>query len=245
MEPEDPIQLLQQLRAEGDSIPRYTTSAEFITWQQRTRSALSKCLGEGHRITRAFVDLRWTPRVYNPGDDSGFIQAFWATMQRAQDIIDAALFELEQLRAYVDVVEGGGVDPELWKYVRGHVWTEEWGKVASQSSIYTEDRIRRWAGRPAGEVGEKLMSAVFGDKGDYRLGLTESEKQGWHRFAMGTAMALRNVDGHHLQSRPDHKVYAMGVLGANSLLLTQMRFEHGNRFHDMTRGEPPDPGRPA
>jgi hypothetical protein len=111
--------------------------------------------------------------------------------------------------------------------------------LKSGASIFTEDRIRRWAGRPANEVGEKLMTAVFGDHGDYRLGVTEAEKQGWHRFAMGASMALRNVDAHRLQSRTDHKLYAMGVLGASSLLLTQMRFDHGNHFHDTSPGVDP------
>ncbi len=78
------------------------------------------------------------------------------------------------------------------------------------------------------------MTAVFGDSGDYRLGLTDGERQGWFRTAMGLAMAVRNVDAHRIQRRDDHKRYAMGVLGTCSLLLTQLRYERGNRFHDTT-----------
>jgi hypothetical protein len=78
------------------------------------------------------------------------------------------------------------------------------------------------------------MTAVFGDRGGYRLGLTDGEKQGWHRLAMGASMALRNADTHRIASRDDHKRYAMGVLGAGSLLLTQLRHEHGNRFQDTS-----------
>lgn len=69
------------------------------------------------------------------------------------------------------------------------------------------------------------------------MGRTSGEKQGWHRLAMGIAMALRNVDAHRFQSRDDHKRYALGVLGTCSLLLTQMRYEHGNRFQDVGPAE--------
>ena len=81
---------------------------------------------------------------------------------------------------------------------------------------------------------KKLMTAVYGENGDYRLGLTTGEKQGWHRLAMGISMALRNADAHRIQTRSDHKRYAMGVLGVSSLLLTQTRYEHGNRFKDTS-----------
>ena len=57
---------------------------------------------------------------------------------------------------------------------------------------------------------------------------------GWRFFAQGIAQALRNVDTHRIQERPDLKRYALGVVGACSLLLTQMRFEHGNRFRDTS-----------
>lgn len=40
-----------------------------------------------------------------------------------------------------------------------------WVKVASQAAIFTEDRIRRWAGRPVGEVGKDLAVAIFGKSG--------------------------------------------------------------------------------
>jgi hypothetical protein len=42
--------------------------------------------------------------------------------------------------------------------------------------------------------------------------------------------AVRNVATHRIDLRDDAKRYAMGVLGAGSLLLTQLRYEHGNRF---------------
>ena len=75
------------------------------------------------------------------------------------------------------------------------------------------------------------------------MGLTAGEEQGWQFLAQGIAQALRNADTHRIQERPDHKRYTMGVVGACSLLLTQMRYLHGNRFRDTSPTAPgPDDG---
>ncbi|MGB6164963.1 MAG: TIGR02391 family protein [Pseudonocardiaceae bacterium] len=124
--------------------------------------------------------------------------------------------------------------PELWEHIAPEIQTEAWGKVASQAVIFTEDRIRKWAGRPVSEVGKDLAIAIFGKAGQFQMGQTDGEIQGWQLFAQGIAQALRNVDAHRIQNRPDHKRYALGLVGACSLLLTQMRYEHGNRFRDTT-----------
>jgi hypothetical protein len=119
------------------------------------------------------------------------------------------------------------IDPALWEHVGNLVETGNWVQVASQTAIFVEDRIRTWAGRPVGEVGERLMTEAFGVKsGKLVLGRTEGEHEGWHRIAMGLSMALRNVDTHHIQNRPDVRQYAIGVLGAGSLLLTQTRYQY-------------------
>jgi hypothetical protein len=227
------IAQLVALREEAAGLPTSTSSAEFNSWQHRTRSVLSKALGSSHHVTQAFIQMHWTPMMFSTGDSSAFRRAFTAAVPEAQGLLDAAIFELEQLSAS-GVPDDVSVDPELWAHVEGHARAEEWGKMASQTAIFTEDRIRKWTGRPPDEVGERLMTAVFGDRGEYRLGLTDGEKQGWHRFAMGISMATRNADAHRIQDRPDHRLYAMGVVGASSLLLTQLRYEHGNRFHDSS-----------
>lgn len=64
------------------------------------------------------------------------------------------------------------------------------------------------------------------------MGQTDGEMQGWQLFAQGIAQALRNVDARSIQDQPDHKRYALGLVGACSLLLTQIRYEHGNHFRD-------------
>jgi Protein of unknown function (Hypoth_ymh) len=114
------------------------------------------------------------------------------------------------------VVDEAGVDAELWRHIAPEVAAEAWGKVASPAVIFTEDRIRRWARRPVSEVGKELAVGVFGKRGQFQMGQTESENQGWQLYAQGIAQALRNVDAHRVQERPDHKRYAMGLLGACS-----------------------------
>lgn len=232
------INLAEEIRLLAAREPS-TSSAAFTSWQSRTRSTLSKALGTAHHITTSVVDTRWTPSIYAMGDTSAFVDAFRAAAQRVQGYLEAAGAELESVSgAYVDAA---GIDPELWAYVAADVDAEQWGKAATQTTLFTEDRIRRWTGQPAQLVGEKLMTAVFGDKGNYRLGLVEGEQQGWHRLAMGVSMALRNVVGHRIQDRPGNRRYTLGVLGTCSLLLTQLRYEHGTRFHDTSPVPAADP----
>ncbi len=54
--------------------------------------------------------------------------------------------------------------------VAPEIAAEAWGKVASQAVIFTEDRVRKWAGRPVGEVGKDLAVAVFKPDGVFRHG---------------------------------------------------------------------------
>lgn len=241
MDVDKAVEMLQALRDEAMALPHSISSAEFNSWRQRTRSILTRAIGEGHAITQSFIGMSWTPMMYNMGDQTAFPRAFQRAVPKAQGLIDSAIFELEQLRDAADTADEASYDPELWEHVGSHVLAGEWVKLASQTAIFTEDRIRKWTGRPAEEVGEKLMTAVYGERGEYRLGLTDGEKQGWHRLAMGISMALRNADAHRIQSRLDHKRYAMGVLGVSSLLLTQTRYEHGNRFKDTSPASTDEP----
>lgn len=195
---------------------------------------LTRGLGESHHITERFIKIRWTPSTYVVGDRSAFTQAFKATIPEAQGVIDAAIAEIEMLVDEVPIADESGIDAELWEHISPEVQAEAWGKVASQAVIFTEDRIRKWAGRPVGEVGKDLAIAIFGRSGQFQMGQTDGEMQGWQLFAQGIAQALRNVDAHRIQDRPDHKRYALGLVGACSLLLTQMRYEHGNRFRDTS-----------
>ena len=237
MKAEDAAKRLHALLNETAKLPPSTSSAEFNSWNPRVRSVLTRALGESHHITLRFTAIRWTPMV---GESSeGF---FRRAMTVAQGVIDAAITEMDLLADEVPAADESGVDAELWEHIAPEVAAEAWGKVASQAVIFTEDRIRKWAGRPVSEVGKDLAVAIFGRNGQFQMGRTESENQGWQLYAQGIAQALRNVSAHRLQERPDHKRYAMGLVGACSLLLTQMRYEHGNRFRDESPAgaEPPD-----
>ncbi|WP_152546884.1 TIGR02391 family protein [Amycolatopsis orientalis] len=232
MKPDDAADRLRALHTEAAHLPTSTSSAEFNSWNLRVRSVLNRALGETHHITETFLDIRWTPTMYTMGDNSAFINTFRATIPEAQGVLDAAIAELDLLADDTPIADESGVDPELWEHVAPEMQAGAWGKVASQAVIFTEDRVRKWAGRPVGEVGKDLAVAIFGKAGQFQMGKTEGETQGWQLFAQGIAQALRNVDAHRIQDRPDHKRYALGLVGACSLLLTQMRYEHGNRFRD-------------
>lgn len=62
-------------------------------------------------------------------------------------------------------------------------------------------------------------------------GKEPSEWEGWRALGMGFVQALGNVDRHNIQKRDDAKRYAFGVLGIGSLILTQLRYQHGDDLH--------------
>lgn len=231
MKSEDAVDRLQGLDAELMVLEPTWKTAAFESWQLRTRSVLGHSIGKDQHITEAFNRTHWSSLSF---DDSADRHQFEQSRMLVHGMFEAAIAELQMLADEVPIADEEGVDPELWERVAPETQAEAWDKVALNAVVFTEDRIRKWAGRPPGEVGKDLAVAIFGPSGDYRMGLVDPEKQGWQLFAQGIAMALRNVDTHRIQERPDHKRYALGVVGACSLLLTQMRFEHGNRFQDTS-----------
>jgi hypothetical protein len=68
---EDAIKRLRALRDETATLPPSTSSAEFNSWEPRTRSALTRALGEKHYITQRFK-TKWTPSAYGLGDTIAF-----------------------------------------------------------------------------------------------------------------------------------------------------------------------------
>lgn len=231
MDTGEAAQILGELRIEASSLGPNTLSSNFVSWHYKVESVLARALGDNHRLTLAFLNLFWAPASYTIANE-GAIRAeyFEDAMIEGLGILDAAQYELQLVGQALDEAMDRGFDPELWAFVQSDVVAEAWGKVVSQAGIFTEDRIRTWAGRPAEEVGQALMTSVFGDAGQYRLGITEAERKAWHLLAMGISGALRNPGGHRIIARPDHKTHAIGVLGACSVLLTELRFEHGNTF---------------
>lgn len=115
------------------------------------------------------------------------------------------------------------IDPELWEHVGDLVRMQKWTQIASQTTIFLESTLRSWLA-PTSEPYLALAAKAFHpDKGRFVLGTDASERDGWFRFAHGIGAALRNVDAHRIQRRENAPAYAMGVLGAASLLLSQTK----------------------
>lgn len=168
MKPEEVIARMRALRVAAATLPHSTSSTEFNSWMSRVRSLLTRALGEHHHITERFINTKWTPSIYTIGDTSAFSATFRAKIPKVQGILDAAIAEIELLADEVPVADESGVDAELWEHIAPEVQAEAWGKVASQAVIFTEDRVRKWAGRPVGEVGKDLAVATFGSRGSFR-----------------------------------------------------------------------------
>jgi Protein of unknown function (Hypoth_ymh) len=228
----------KHLRERLDDLDRLQSVADpaFEVWKQKTDRMLSAVFGEEHRLLAEFRRILYRPTA-GPVSAGVHSAAFTRGQNAARGVLEAAIYEKEELDSY-ELLHASFVDPELWENVEHLVEGEQWAQVASQTAIFVEDRIREWASRSSEEIGERLMTTVFTPEGDVLpLGNTSGERQGWHRLAMGFAMALRNVDTHRIQSRPDLKRYAFGVLGVGSLLLTQLRYQYGSELSETT--EPP------
>lgn len=228
---------------EADSRSVMDGGSGLTAWKGKVRGVLVAALGHDDHLVERFDKVRYslgasserTPR-------SAFDNARRGGVRNACGVIDAALY---QLRLHAEngeePVDTRSFDSDLWEHVRGLVEAEDWAKVASQTAIFLEDRVRSWAGDPKsgkGEslVGKDLMGRVFSDDSDWRLGSRAAEREGWRGLGVGFAQALSNVDRHRIQQRQDARRYAIGVLGLGSLLLTQMRYEHGDLVEDVQTG---------
>jgi hypothetical protein len=187
-----------------------------------------------HHLTRNFNGIRYGLAAYSSSTpQSSFDRAFQRGLNQACGVIEAAIFDLELSGTSDDAVDETAFDPDLWAHVQSHVQNEEWDKVASQTAIYVEDCVRKWCGDPKGRSGETLVGKglftnIFANDGQYRLGKEAGEWEGWRSLGAGFAQALGNVDRHNIQRRTDAKRYAFGVLGLGSLILTQLRYQHGD-----------------
>jgi len=229
---------LETLQAEAANPASIRAEPGFTTWKAKVDAALVRAHGPDHLSVKAFRDIRYNPGVYVSGSgDEPFIRAHRTGVQQAVGLIEAAIYELKlHIADDTEPVDVRAYDPDLWDHVKKLVEDEEWGKVASQTAIFVEDRVRAWAGHPKGKddselVGKGLHARVFADDSEYRLGRTRSEWEGWRALGMGFAQAAGNVDRHRIQQRDDARRYAIGVLGLGSLLLTQLRYEHGDHLH--------------
>jgi hypothetical protein len=239
MQAQRAIEVLTELKEEADQRGiELRPSGKFSSWKGRVRSTLIRALGKDHHLLTGFENVKYSLMAFSTGTpDSSFERAFLGGLQKASGIIEAAIFELQEDGTSDDAVDETAFDPDLWSHVQTHIQNEEWQKVASQTAIYVEHRVRTWCGDPRGSngqalVGKGLFADVFAPAAQYRLGKEPGEWEGWRGLGMGFAQALSNVDRHNIQKRDDAKRYAFGVLGLGSLILTQLRYQHGEDLHE-------------
>ncbi|MFJ5027714.1 TIGR02391 family protein [Streptomyces sp. NPDC088560] len=238
MQAQRAIEVLTSLKEEADRRGiELRPPGEFSSWKGRVRSTLIRSLGKDHHLLADFEKVRYSLMMYTTDTpDSSFQRAFLGGLRKASGVIEAAIFELQEAGTSDDAVDETAFDPDLWAHVRMHVQNEEWQKVASQTAIFVEDRVRQWCGEPRGNngqvlVGKGLFAAILANDAQYRLGKEPGEWEGWKALGMGFTQALSNVDRHNIQKRDDAKRYAFGVLGIGSLILTQLRYQHGEILH--------------
>lgn len=236
------IEALEVLKEEGANQQVMNGGEHWTAWKGKVRGVLVAALSKDDHLVDRFDNVSYSLGMWSTSTpDYAFDQARHGGIRNACGIIDAALYQLRLRMEGDEPVDLRSFDPELWEHVRQLVEDGDWGKVASQTAIFVEDRIRTWAGEPSGRqgealVGKGLMAHVFGDSSDWRLGSRAGEREGWRGLSMGFAQALGNVDRHRIQSRDDAQRYAIGVLGLGSLLLTQLRHEHGELIEDQQTG---------
>jgi hypothetical protein len=233
METKRAVQNLRELKVEAQELT-WPCISEFSSWRGRVNSVLTRALGAHHHLVAEFANV-----YYSLESDDDYhrdvAKEFKWGMESACGLIEAAIFDLELGGTSDDAIDESAFDRDLWMHVQAHVQNEDWQTVASQTAIFVEDRIRKWCGGPTAKdgrtlVGKGLYAVVFADDGEYRLGNERGEWEGWRMLSMGFAQALSNVDRHNIQRRADAKLYAIGVLGLGSLILTQLRHVHGEHL---------------
>lgn len=228
MRVETAIDHLRSLRARASEPVIQSDTSESTTWKKQVRSIFSRSLGEDHHLVKELDGVRYSPGFISDSTPaSAWVERYRAGIAEAVSYIDAVIFELELDSTDSPPTDGHFYDPELLTHVLKTIEGEDWEKLAAQVVIFVEDKVRRWSVAPDSTVGKGLYASALADDAELRLGKVKSEWEGWRMLGMGLAQAVGNVDRHRLQNREDARRYAIGVLGLGSLLLTQLRFEHG------------------
>ncbi len=231
------LELLEHLKSEADDPIQLRHQGEGYSWQRKILRLLLEVFGEDDPLVARMLSLNFE---VNSSYDQDHERAFVRWVKDVRSVINDAIYYAKLGNSALSdlaspIVKPGWCDPDLWEHVESAVTAERWMEVASRVEIYVEDRVRRWCGNPKDIkgnvlVGKALYAKVFADDAPYRLGRQQSEWEGWRSLSVGFALALGNVDRHNIQSRDDAERYAFGVLGTGSLLLTQLKYEHGNKL---------------
>jgi len=151
------VALLKERLAELKELQ--STGPEFETWMRKAERTLRLTMGDDHELVKVFEDIQW----YSLVPESHTIMG----TDTAIGVLEAAIYEKEELAEPVDFASSASLDPELWAEVRHLVEQERWAQLASHTAIFVESKMRQWAGRPATDVGERLMTAVVGENGEF------------------------------------------------------------------------------
>jgi hypothetical protein len=240
--PDRAIRALKRLQEEG-RVPNIAADKVAVdTWQAKVRGVLVDAFGEDDQTVIRFSGIRYWPSGGSQNaTETERIAARRLGVDEACADIDAAIHRLELRLGGDDSIDEASFDTDLWDHVSNLVADENWSAVASQTAIFLEHTLRRWAGDPKDKLGDSLYgqvlyATVLADDSDLRLGRRAAERQGWRSLGTGFASALGNVDRHRIQDREDARRYAIGVLGVASLILTQLRHEHDDL---ILEAEPP------
>lgn len=226
------VEQLRKLRERASEPSIQSDTSASATWKQNVRSVFAKALGADHHLVSVLDDVQYGLSIVSSSTpDSAWHRAYRNGVAEAASYIDAAIFELELGSGDEIPIDNLAYDPELLLHVKNTIEAADWDKLAAQVAIFVEDKIRRWSESPESLVGKGLYASALADDSELRLGKVKGEWEGWRLLGMGIAQAIGNVDRHRLQTRSDARRYAIGVLGAGSLLLTQLHFEHGELVH--------------
>lgn len=197
MRPARAIEELELLMAEAEHVEVVCGGEHFTSWKAKVRGLLSASLGADDHLLERFDEVRYSLSFWTDStSDSAFQAAHERGIRDVCGIIEAAIEQLKlKTKDGDEPVDHRSYDPELWEHVKNLVSDQDWGKVASQTAIFVEDRVREWAGDPKsgkGEslVGRELMGRVFSDDSDWRVGSRAAEREAWRALATGFAGAL-------------------------------------------------------
>jgi hypothetical protein len=199
------------------------------SWKLRAITVTSEILGQIHPLVSEVREL-WVSEEPDDWEElKEWEKDYW---WRAEGILKATIISYTFMNIKVqDSTVANALDRDLLARVEHVFRLEDWTAVASLAATFVEDRFRNWAGLDESSFGVNLMTKVLHpENGIFPLGTSAAEREGWHQLGRGFMSACSNVDRHRIQNRTDLRHYAVGVLGAASLLLTQMRYQHGNRF---------------
>jgi len=237
MDPQKAVELLGHRLAEAQETLRYRRGdRDWKSWHPKTEATLRRIFGDEHRFVERFGGISWSLSAWtNNTPRESFEAAFYRGLEAAIGLLEAAIFDQETLAEVGDPADDNIYDPELWSHVGHLVEGRRWEQVGSQTAIFVESKVREWSGLGPEVLGQDLMSRVFkSDGGIFVLGRTKGEQKAWINLALGVS-GVGNVPRHNIDARPDAKRFALGLLGAASLLLTQLRYEHGNQFGNAPR----------